>query len=196
MKRHLFAMPAMPLVLALLAIQTDPATAQSSERDALRASGQSAGPSSRDTTVPAGELVERAKIHDGNEVFFEGEAIGEPLARADHAWVNILGEGYAIGVWMSAQDSAAIDSFGSYASGGDRVAIRGIFHRACPEHGGDMDIHADSVSVVSRGKSRAHPIPAARLVTSLILLALAALIRHVWKRRESLLRREKRRVPE
>ncbi len=190
---------AMPVILALIAIQAGPATAQTAERDALRASNSASGQSSCQTpqfsAAQAGDLVERATFYDGKEVLFEGEAIGDRMARADHAWINILGEGYAIGVWMSAGDSASIDRFGSYASEGDRVAIRGVFHRACPEHGGDMDIHADSVAVVARGKPLARAIPAARLILAPVSLICAVFLYMMWKKREALPSAGKRRRP-
>ncbi len=159
------------------------------------ATGQAVPQATQAVAVQSADLVEKAKLYDGKEVLFEGEAIGDPLARGDHAWVNFLGENYAIGVWMSEKDRATILRYGSYASDGDRVAIRGTFHRACPEHGGDMDIHADFASIISRGKSVTHASPAARLVIAPLLLVLAAFLYRLWKKRESLLHQENGRRP-
>ncbi len=34
---------------------------------------------------------------------------------------------------------------------GDTVYVKGIFNRACKEHGGDLDIHAYQIKILKRG---------------------------------------------
>ena len=49
-----------------------------------------------------GDVVERAGVFDGASVDMQGEAIGESLrAGTDHRWVNVLGGGAAVGVYLS-----------------------------------------------------------------------------------------------
>jgi hypothetical protein len=51
-----------------------------------------------------------------------------------------------------------IKYYGDYHNIGDSVRVTGVFNRACKEHGGDMDIHCDSIEVVSNGYERTHDI--------------------------------------
>jgi hypothetical protein len=60
-----------------------------------------------------------------------------------------------------------ISLVGGYGKKGDNVRVEGVFHRACPEHGGDLDIHAGSVTVLSTGARVAMPL--SRLVTTLAI---------------------------
>ncbi len=62
---------------------------------------------------------------------------------------------------------------GSYRYCGDRVLVIGTFHRACPEHGGDLDIHAVRLEVVAPGFEKKYPLDRARLVRVLILSCAA-----------------------
>jgi hypothetical protein len=140
-------------------------------------------------TATFGDLVERGKELDGREVVFEGEAIGDPMRRGDHAWVNVLDPGGAIGVWMEAEAAAGIGRFGSYRGSGDRLRIRGVYHRACPEHGGDLDIHAASVEVLAPGRDRPRPVNRLELLLLAPSFALALALFLLWRRREAAIRR-------
>jgi hypothetical protein len=72
-------------------------------------------------------------------------------------------------VVVSPQDAEVVTVYGDYRHQGDIVRISGVFHAACPEHGGDMDIHATDLSVVRAGM-RLTRVPE---TSSLILLAIA-----------------------
>jgi hypothetical protein len=122
-------------------------------------------------------LIENAAALDGRTVVFEGEAIGGALVRGGMAWINLGQTGGAIGVWTTAATAASIGVFGSYAARGDRLRVRGVFRRACPEHGGDMDIHAESVEALVPGGPAAHPVAPGRLgwAAALSLSAAASL---------------------
>lgn len=97
------------------------------------------------------ELVKNSADFDGAAVTFRGEVIGI-LVRGDSAWVNVLDNGVAIGVWCSANDAKKVSVVGDYTHIGDTVEVVGTFHMACPEHGGDLDIHAENFTVVSAGR--------------------------------------------
>jgi len=74
------------------------------------------------------------------------------MRRADYAWVNVKDGSRAIGIWIHSSLLKDVAYSGSYKSKGDAVEITGIFRRACPEHGGDLDIHAEALRVTSGGR--------------------------------------------
>ena len=126
--------------------------------------------------VPSKELIGDPRAYDGREIAFEGEAIGDPMRRGDFAWVNVLDSYAAIGVFLPASQQRTIENFGSYRRGGDIIRVLGVFHRACPEHGGDMDIHGSSVEAISRGRETPHPVSRIELVLIPVFFILAAVL--------------------
>lgn len=133
--------------------------------------------------VDSTALIERAKELDGREVEFTGEAIGESMRRGDYVWLNLLDGGGAIGIWASRADLPAIRYFGSAAARGDTLRVRGIFHRSCPEHGGDLDIHALGLEVVARGELKREALHPGRMALAAGLLLAAATVFLSWRRR-------------
>lgn len=134
----------------------------------------SAAPAMAIRAVSAIDMIERAALLDGSKVVFTGEAIGQVMQRGSMAWVNVGDSGGAIGVWMDAETAAAIRTLGSYRFRGDELRVTGTYSRACGEHGGDMDIHADLVEILRPGERTAHPLDAARLVAAVIASLAAA----------------------
>ena len=124
-------------------------------------------------SVGSTRMIEEAGELDGLTVEFSGEAIGSALARGGMAWVNIADPGGAMGVWMSAEAVRSIRYFGSYSFRGDELRVKGVFHRACGEHGGDMDIHAMEIEVIRLGERILHPPSAARLLFAAVLVVTA-----------------------
>ncbi len=121
------------------------------------------------------QITSRMAIQSGALVRFEGEAIGEALdAGSDRVWVNVLDGGVAIGVVVDRDAAAAISTWGSYRHTGDRVRVEGVYHVACSEHGGDMDVHATSLEVVAPGVERIERADPLELVVGLIGLTVAA----------------------
>jgi len=121
--------------------------------------------------ISGNDLIENAHKYDGQRVTFQGEAIGDIMPRGDYAWVNVNDGERAIGIWTKKSLADKITHTGSYRFTGDIVKIVGTFHRACPQHGGDLDIHADEISVLKIGERIAHPI-----VWSKIPIVIALLI--------------------
>jgi hypothetical protein len=133
-------------------------------------------------------LVEDARQWDGQLVRFSGEAIGEAMRRGDMAWIHLNDDAYGlapagtnpgpagansgIAVWVEAAMASQISSFGVYRRHGDLVEVTGTFHAACPQHGGDMDIHAASLRIIRPGYPTAHPIRPSRMIAAGILAAL------------------------
>jgi hypothetical protein len=126
--------------------------------------------------ISSTELIEMPQEYDGEEVAYEGEVIGDIMKRRSGAWVNI-NDGYnSIGVWMTPKLAGVIEHRGSYKSKGDILRVKGIFHRACPQHGGDLDIHAASVRKIKSGWLREEKIIPAKQNLLIILIVILCLI--------------------
>ncbi len=119
------------------------------------------------------ELIAEAKLFDGAHVLYGGEIIGEALRRGDHAWINVYDGDNAIGVWVPTALAEKIEHTGSYKCSGDRIRVHGIFHRACPEHGGGLDIHAQDLLVVEPGQPIIEDLSSRKI---LILVALLGVL--------------------
>ena len=132
------------------------------------------------------DLIDHAKDYDNQSVIFEGEVLGDILYRGEHAWLAVFDGSNTIGVYVTAEQAKQISVVGGYGKHGDTVRVEGVFHRACAEHGGDLDIHARSVAVLHTGERV--PMPLSRLVTVLAIalpLPAAVLLLLVWKRRSA-----------
>ncbi len=136
-------------------------------------------------TISSSELIEKNRFYDGKTISFQGEVVGDVMVRGENAWIHLNDdrygsenveegsklEGYNSGhaVWCRASDVESIEYVGDYKNSGDVVEVNGVFNRACAEHGGDMDIHADGVELVRRGHAVSHPFNAQRALIALIL---------------------------
>jgi len=123
--------------------------------------------------ISSTELINNAKALDGQTVVYKGEVIGDVMRRGDFAWINVNDGQNAIGIWISTALTKQITFAGSYKSKGDIVEVTGIFHRACPEHGGDLDIHAQQMRLIEVGSPR--PERASRIKRNVAIALLAAL---------------------
>ena len=102
-------------------------------------------------SISSVELINNLKQYDGKLVVYEGEVIGDVMLRGEYAWVNINDGKNAIGIWIKKELLKDIINTGSYNVKGDLVEIAGKFNRSCVEHGGDVDIHAQSINKISSG---------------------------------------------
>ena len=123
------------------------------------------------------ELINNAKQYDGKEVVYEGEVIGETMNRGSFAWLNVNDGFYALGVWAPVEMASSIQYRGSYKFVGDKIRVSGIFNRACIEHGGDPDIHATGINVISAGRPIAHQADVGKKNISIIL---AGALLFIW----------------
>ena len=98
------------------------------------------------------------------------------MLRGEFAWVNINDGDNAVGVWMKASLAKEINFTGSYKTQGDKVEVAGIFHRACLEHGGDLDIHAQSLRKLENGRTVNQVLSLDKKNLSLILLGALFLL--------------------
>ena len=123
--------------------------------------------------VTSTELINNAKEYDKKEVIYSGEVIGDIMKRDEYAWINVSDGDNAIGIWLPFEETKKIEYTGQYRYRGDIVKITGIFNRACPEHGGDLDIHAKSIEVMERGYEIKRNINFYGLLTGIILFIIA-----------------------
>ncbi len=103
-------------------------------------------------SISSAELITRAKELDGQVVIYEGEVVGDVMVRGNYAWVNVHDGANAIGVWVPAELARAVGFTAGYVSKGDWIELEGVFSKACPEHGGDLDIHARQMRVLRPGR--------------------------------------------
>lgn len=127
-------------------------------------------------------LIENGKSYDQKQVVYEGEVIGDIMRRGDFAWINVNDGSNAMGVFINYSDIDKITNTGTYKSTGDIIRVKGIFHRACPEHGGDMDIHASSLEVIKPGTPITHIIPIYKAVLGIIFPLLSLLLYILYRR--------------
>jgi hypothetical protein len=122
------------------------------------------------------ELINNAKQYDGKTITYEGEVIGDVMKRGDFAWINLNDGVQAIGVWLQNSLLKDITFTGSYSSKGDMVEVKGVFHRACPEHGGDLDIHAQSIRKISPGRIERENFNLSKRNYAIFLLGILGLV--------------------
>ena len=135
-------------------------------------------------SVGSNDLIDRAKDYDGQTVVYEGEVVGDILYRGDYAWLAVSDGANTIGCYVIKAQAEQLSFVGGYGKRGDTVRVQGVFHRACAEHGGDLDIHADTVSIITVGGFVQMPQNRLVIVLAAILpLPAAALLYLVWKRR-------------
>jgi hypothetical protein len=153
------------------------------------------------TQVGSLSLVENARAWDGLVISFTGEAIGEMMRRGNMAWIHLnddaymwknIEEGAELGgynsgqaVWVSAAEAKKIAFFGDYKHEGDVVAVTGAVHAACPEHGGDMDIHATALQIVRTGHPVDHVMNRRRVIIAVLLVIIVLVLQGFKKMAES-----------
>ena len=135
--------------------------------------------------ISSTELINNAREYDGNSVVYVGEAVGDVMVRGDFAWVNINDGENAIGVWMSKELAGEIKFTGSYQAKGDQLEITGVFNRNCIQHGGDMDIHAQSIRKISPGRLAGEELDTTKRNYVFVLLAVLCLVFVFIRRRRT-----------
>ena len=154
--------------------------------------------------VDSVSLVEHPDRYDGRIVVFEGEAIGDVMERFDGAWINVNDDAYSrqgrkrkLAGYNSGQSVLVADKraakkivfLGDYNNRGDIVEVKGVFHKACPDHGGDMMIHSRTLKVLKRGFSLGHPITSRKVSLAITWLAISGVVLAVWRWRSTTIRR-------
>lgn len=127
--------------------------------------------------ISSTELISNAKQYDAKLVTYEGEVIGDVMVRGDYAWINVNDGKNAIGIWIPKSLTKDILYTGSFKSKGDWIEITGVFQRACPEHGGDLDIHAQTMRKISAGRPIFERL---NLDKRNLILILAGILLLIW----------------
>lgn len=106
-----------------------------------------------------------------------GEAVGGVVnAGEGYKWANISGTSNAvISVYLSDDLAKLIQNVGDYHTTGTTLKITGTYHIACPEHEGELDVHASAAEVTDNGGPVTHMVVPGRLEAALALCAVAAL---------------------
>ncbi len=130
--------------------------------------------------IPIAQTIEEAKILDGKRFIIHGEFVGEPLrGHPDGWWLNLIEDGNPCAVFIASPTIFPIRSLmgGNHHRIGHLLKIRGTLRRVCPDHGGDLDFHADRVEIWG--------LPQPRILSSYwweqwVLLFLAVLSVRLW----------------
>ena len=84
-----------------------------------------------------------------------GEAVGDVIEDtnwgSENCWVSLWDANETVSVFMSDKNAQLIDTLGSHHRSGTKLQVRGEFHISCEDHDGISDLHAETVSVQSRG---------------------------------------------
>jgi hypothetical protein len=127
-------------------------------------------------TLSSNDLINQSFFYDNKTVVYRGEVVGPVMVRGEHAWLNIYDGSYAIGVWCPAEYAKGVRFYGDYNSKGDFVEVTGVFHRTCREHGGDLDIHCDSLRVITPGHAVKHTVEKRRIYAAVFFGLIAFLL--------------------
>lgn len=121
---------------------------------------------------------------DGEKITYKGELITAVLRPcAGHSWLNLNDGANAIGVWCESSQLGMVKFAGDYKKKGDIIEITGEFHRACPEHGGELDIHADSIKLIKKGYLVGEILDFKRIKSSAILFFLTILTVIIFRKK-------------
>lgn len=123
------------------------------------------------------DLIEGGAKYDGQVVTIQGEVIGDIMCRGAHTWINVHdGPFTTIGVWGPSNLFQGISVTGAYKTKGYVVRITGTFRRDDPAQGGEMDIQASAIEVVSQGAPISHPIARHRIVLGALGILSACML--------------------
>jgi hypothetical protein len=135
-------------------------------------------------SITSMDLINNAKQYHNKTVTYKGEAIGDVMVRGDHAWVHVNDGIIAIGIWAPVTMIDDIRFVGVYQTNGDVLEVTGTFHQACPEHGGDLDIHASEIKKITAGSPLIQPVNRKKVrigIYSLILVVLFLAVNKLFK---------------
>lgn len=128
-----------------------------------------------------GNLLSQPAKKNGLEVEVKGEIVGLVIKDSDKGfWVNITDGSGTIGVYLPSKVAKAHNlkewKGGAYSVKGTEVLVKGVFNSNCSEHGGDLDLHAREVKVISESQPVAHPLDVRKALMAFFLLLLALFV--------------------
>jgi len=121
-------------------------------------------------------LIIKSDQLDGQIVGFQGEVVGDIMRRGDYCWINVHDGREAIGVYCPTEMVQHIRFVGDYKHTGDMIIVLGRFHKACPQHGGELDIHAERIRIIKTGALRNYPLSLSRIYIAVALLLFTVMI--------------------
>lgn len=132
----------------------------------------------RVSAAEIGSLLNEPARWSGLEVKIKGEIVGNVLkGKGGSFWVNISDGSGAVGVYLPAKlvKSLEMESWkgSNYSMKGTELMIKGVFNSACSEHGGDLDLHALEVRVISGSRPIHHSLSVLKVGLALFLFFLA-----------------------
>lgn len=132
--------------------------------------------------VPIHDLVVNSHDYDKQAITIQAEVILEVLERDDYAWINVNDGTNAMGVYLPIEMVKDIDVFGDYNHKGDVVLVEGVFTRNCEEHGGEIDIHATSLTIVSEGYAVEREVSSLKFIVAIMGLTLSAIALFMYRK--------------
>ena len=120
--------------------------------------------------ISSDTLINQSNRLDRQIVEFRGEVIGDIMHRGNYCWINVNDGSQAIGIYCPENLVKPIRFIGDYKYDGDIVEVIGTFHKACPQHGGELDIHAESLKIIRPGAERTHPVMMSKIYLAAFLL--------------------------
>jgi hypothetical protein len=127
------------------------------------------------------ELLNLPREYDNIPVLYQGEVIGDIMARGEKVWFNVSDGENALGIFAQRELAAEIKITGKYRQIGDTVIVLGEFNRACSEHGGELDIHARQIEKIAAGYTVTRPVSGLKIILpallAVIVLSLSVLDR-------------------
>lgn len=129
--------------------------------------------------ISTADLIKESAAWDGQIVTVSGEVVGVPVKVDRGVWVNILEGKRAIGIFCARSAVELLQYFGDYNYTGDVIEVTGKFNAHCPEHRGELDIHAESIKVEKCGYKRAHRQDRRKVKLAVICLIAALVTRCV-----------------
>ncbi len=140
-----------------------------------------------DTSIA--ELATADPYMNNQTVQVVGEAIGDVIAAGDgpqFVWVMLqekVDNDYPqISVIMTRTQADLIDRLGRYGVRGTTLQVRGTFHLTCPDHDGLTDLHAESVTVVTRGTESMPELNVNQFIPGAVLFVVAGVLLLIFRR--------------
>lgn len=135
----------------------------------------------QNAVVPINDLIKDSHAYDQKPIVIEAEVILEVLERDDYAWINVNDGTNAIGVYLPIEMTKDLDVFGDYNHIGDKVLIEGVFTRNCDEHGGEIDIHATSLTIVEEGYVVERDVSVWKFAFAVISFSLSIIVLFIYR---------------
>ncbi len=134
------------------------------------------------------ELSQADASYQGNTVQIVGEVVGDSVRAEEdpgYCWITLeaIEEEYesSISVLVPEDVLNLIDTYGGYNRTGTALQVRGTFYLACPSHEGIIDIHAESVTLVSRGSATTDELEWGRFVPGIVLVSAGLLLSLLYR---------------